>query len=109
MYDLVVLGDFNETKGFMKRICTLVGVLGVLLLMAPSAAFASSSTCQAYSPQTCSSTGNTSAGSGTTSATNAASTGTLPFTGLDVVLLLAGGGTLLGAGLVVRRLSHRLN
>ena len=35
--------------------------------------------------------------------------GTLPFTGLDVVLLVAGGGTLLAAGFVVRRLSRRLN
>lgn len=91
----------------MKRICALVGVLGVLLFTVPSAALASS-TCQAYNPQLCSSTGNTSAASGTSS-TNAASTGTLPFTGLDVVLLLAGGGTLLGAGLVVRRLSRRPN
>jgi hypothetical protein len=33
----------------------------------------------------------------------------LPFTGLDVVLLVAGGGTLLAAGFVVRRLSRRLN
>jgi hypothetical protein len=31
----------------------------------------------------------------------------LPFTGLDVVLLIAGGATLLAGGLVVRRLSHR--
>ena len=95
----------------MKRISALVGVLGVLLLMVPSAALAGS-TCQAYSPQTCGSVGNGTVSSGnasTTPATNAASTGTLPFTGLDVVLLVAGGGTLLGAGLVVRRLSRRLN
>ena len=31
--------------------------------------------------------------------------GTLPFTGLDVALLAAGGGGLLGIGLVVRRFS----
>ena len=43
-------------------------------------------------------------------ATNAAtSASTLPFTGLDVVLLVAGGGTLLGAGFVVRRLSRTLD
>jgi hypothetical protein len=35
--------------------------------------------------------------------------GTLPFTGLDVVLLVVGGGMLLGAGFVVRRVSRRLD
>lgn len=91
----------------MKRIALLVGVLGLLALVGPTAAFASSSTCQAYSPQLCSSvgSGSTSNGSGTT----ANSAGTLPFTGLDVVLLIAGGGSLLAAGFVVRRLSRRLN
>jgi hypothetical protein len=93
----------------MKRISALVGVLGVLALLAiPGIAVAaSSSTCQAYSPQTCSSVSNGTVTTGDT--TNAASSGTLPFTGLDVVLLIAGGGTLLGAGFVVRRLSRRLN
>jgi hypothetical protein len=33
----------------------------------------------------------------------------LPFTGLDVVLLVIGGGALLSAGFVVRRVSRRLN
>jgi len=102
MYDLRGLGDPRRTKGFMKRISALVGVLGVLVLIAPSAAMASS-TCQAYSPQLCSSVGSANASNGT------GSSGTLPFTGLDVVLLVAGGGTLLGAGFVVRRLSRRLN
>jgi DICT domain-containing protein len=93
----------------MKRFAALVGVLGLLAFVVPSAALASS-TCQAYNPQLCSSVGsnNTSTGSGT-GATSASSTGTLPFTGLDVVLLVAGGGTLLAAGFVVRRLSRRLN
>jgi hypothetical protein len=82
----------------MKRIATmLVGI--ALVLAAPSSALASSSsTCQAYNPQLCS---NVSAAS--------TSSGTLPFTGLDVVLLAAGGGMLVGAGLVVRRLSRRLD
>ncbi|HTX10915.1 MAG TPA: hypothetical protein VME22_19990 [Solirubrobacteraceae bacterium] len=84
----------------MKRISALVGILGVLVLVAPNAALASS-TCQAYNTQLCSSvgSGNNSNGSGST----------LPFTGLDVVLLVAGGGTLLAAGFVIRRLSRRLN
>jgi len=97
----------------MKRISALVGVLGVLALAVPSIAVAASSTCQAYGPQTCSSVsnGNVSTGTspGSTTTTNANSSGTLPFTGLDVVLLVVGGGTLLGAGFVVRRLSRRLN
>jgi hypothetical protein len=84
----------------MKRFCVLVGVLGILAVMAPSMASAASSTCQGYSPQLC--------GSVTTS-TSGTSSSTLPFTGLDVVLLVAGGGTLLGAGFVVRRLSRRLD
>jgi hypothetical protein len=87
----------------MKRIAML---LGVLALIAPSAALAQgSSTCQAYSPELCSSV-NTNGSPGTTSASTA---GTLPFTGLDVVLLVAGGGALLSAGFVVRRVSRRLN
>jgi hypothetical protein len=73
-------------------------------MLLPSAAFASSSTCQNYNPQDCSIQSNTAA---RTTASTPASTsqGTLPFTGLDVVLLAAGGATLLGAGLCVRRLS----
>lgn len=92
----------------MKRICVLVGVMGLLALVGPGTAFASSSTCQAYSPQLCSSVGSGNASNGTSSGTTS-SAGTLPFTGLDVVLLVAGGGTLLAAGFVVRRLSRRLN
>jgi hypothetical protein len=83
----------------MKRFSALVGVLAVFALMAPSIASASS-TCQAYSPQLCGSV---------TTTTSATSSSTLPFTGLDVVLLVAGGGTLLGAGFVVRRMSRRLD
>jgi hypothetical protein len=85
----------------MKRIATII--IGLALLL-PSAALASgSSTCQSYNQELCSVASNTAAQS-TPSATTASST--LPFTGLDVVLLAAGGGTLLGAGVVVRRLSR---
>ena len=110
MYYFAGLGDSRRTKGFMKRIAALVGLVGVLALAMPGAAVASS-TCQAYNPQLCSSVGSSSTSSGSGSGTTPGSTssGTLPFTGLDVVLLVAGGGTLLAAGFVVRRLSRRLN
>ena len=83
----------------MRRI-TLVGAILIALAL-PAAAFGQgNSTCQAYNPQLCSSV------SSTTATPN---TGSLPFTGIDVVLLVAGGGTLLAAGFVVRRLSRRLD
>jgi hypothetical protein len=112
----------------MKRISALVGIFFLLIL--PSAALAQSSSCQSYQNQLCSSVGagnatNTPGGTngttgaggatGAANATNATgtaaanSTGTLPFTGLDLVLLVAGGGTLLVAGFLVRRVSRRLN
>jgi len=91
-------------RDLMKRIATVVTALAVI---APgTAAAAGSSTCQAYNPQLCSvahhigPSANSAGGTGS---------GTLPFTGLDVALLAAGGGGLLGTGLVVRRLSSRLD
>ncbi len=113
----------------MKK--TLLAVLVGLAMMAPSVAFANSS-CQAYSGKTCPPTSSTTStqaappttGAPTTGATPTATptpaapgtpastasataaSGTLPFTGLDLVALLAGGSVLLGAGLVVRRLSR---
>ena len=94
----------------MKRISALVGVLAILALAVPTIATASS-TCQGYGSQTCSSVSNgtVSTSSGNSSASNASSAGPLPFTGLDVALLVAGGGTLLAAGFVIRRLSRRLD
>jgi hypothetical protein len=113
----------------MRRIAILV--VSLAALAAPSAAMAQSSTCQAYNPQLCSvsgtSTGSGQSGtpSGTTSGTSATTSpsgttgatgttagdtsGSLPFTGLDVALLAAGGGMLLGVGLIVRRLSSSLS
>jgi hypothetical protein len=85
----------------MKR--TLALVIGVIALMLPGGALAASSaTCQAYNPQTCSTNANS-----TVQATTKSSQ--LPFTGLNVGLLVLGGGALLGAGLVTRKLSGRLN
>ena len=81
----------------MKRIATLAASIA---LMVPGVALAEgNSTCQAYNPQLCSITHTPPSAPGST----------LPFTGLDVALLLGGGATLLGAGLIVRRLSRRLS
>jgi hypothetical protein len=79
----------------MKRIATVVATIA---LTTPGAAMAagSNSTCQAYNPQLCTVTHHANDGDGT-----------LPFTGLDAALLAVGGGTLLGTGFLVRRLSGR--
>jgi hypothetical protein len=83
-----------QGKERMKRIMILVAI-AIALLAIPSAALAQgSSTCQAYNPQLCTSVG------------DSTSSGTLPFTGVNVGLMLAGGATLIGAGFVVRRLAR---
>jgi len=79
----------------MKRIATLAATIAVVT---PGTAAAASSECQTYNPQLCQVKHH--------HASDAS--GTLPFTGLDVALLAAGGGGLLGAGLLVRRLSGHL-
>jgi hypothetical protein len=86
----------------MKRLATLV--VFIALMVSGSALAASGSTCKAYNPQDCAAVGAT---SNTQTVTSAA--GTLPFTGFDVLLLAAGGGVLLGAGLVVRRLARQID
>lgn len=97
----------------MKRISALVGVILGLMLLPGVAAAQSSSTCEQYNPQLCSSVNATTATTPTTPSSDSSGTAnsasTLPFTGLDVVLLVAGGGALLAAGFVVRRVSRRLN
>ncbi len=98
-----VTGDARRRVG---RVSALLAV--ILVLLAPSAAFASaSSTCQGYNNQTCSSVGNVSVTTGATS--SAKTSGALPFTGLDLALLVGGAVTLTGAGLVLRRLSRRMD
>ncbi len=93
----------------MKRIiATAVAVMALLAL--PSAAFASgSSTCSSYNPQLCQIVGNgnvNTPSSGSADAPGAAqSSGSLPFTGLDLGLVAAGGVVLIGAGLAARKLS----
>ncbi len=119
----------------MKSVSALVGVLFVLAL--PSVAIGQSSTCQQYNPQTCQSVGSTpgttptspsttptaptsptspsttpsAPTSPTTSAaaTPTVSSGSLPFTGLDVGFLVAAAGVLLSIGFVIRRVSRRID
>lgn len=92
------------------RLTTRIAMIAIgIALVLPGAALASSSsTCQNYNPQDCNSVVNQrdQKTTRTTTATVHTSASTLPFTGLDVGLLAAGGGILLGAGFVVRRLSR---
>jgi hypothetical protein len=79
-------------------------VIAITLMVPAAAAAQSSSSCGSYnSPALCSIT----ASKNKTDATTAAST--LPFTGLDAILLAVGGASLLGAGALVRVLSRRLD
>lgn len=87
----------------MKRI--ILALICGIAMMAPSIASAQGgSTCQSYNPQLCNKVSNQTAQRTTAAQTSAAST--LPFTGMDLVALIAGGSVLLGAGLVVRQLSR---
>jgi hypothetical protein len=96
----------------MKR---TIALLTCLALMIPGAAVASANSTQgSYSPQSgvhnVTSSRNHSPSSQTTqnanaSTTEAASTGSLPFTGLDLAALAAGGVVLLAGGLLLRRVS----
>lgn len=93
----------------MKKI--LMVIVSVVVLAVPSAALAKgSSTCQSYDQQLCQvASGNatrTTANANASTNANTSSASTLPFTGLDVGLLVAGGAVLLMTGLVVRRFSR---
>jgi hypothetical protein len=103
----------------MRRFAAVILSFTVLAFVAglSGAALAAtgSSTCQAYSPQACNTpsvqgvntTRTLAANAGTGVVNSAAASGSLPFTGLDVALLIAGGCTLVGVGLVVRRIAGR--
>jgi hypothetical protein len=80
----------------MKRMKRMIASLVVVFALAvPATSLANGgSSCQTYNPQLCGSVSDASGSNG----------GTLPFTGINVGLLALGGVTMLGAGLVVRRL-----
>ena len=101
----------------MKRIAATM-LASFTLLAVPGIALASNSTSQQYgsnvqsvqnttASRTPSSSPSSSAVSPASAAQATATTaaGTLPFTGLDIGFVAAGGIVLLGAGLLVRRLS----
>lgn len=88
----------------MKRIVAIV-TASIALLVLPSFALAnSSSTSQGYGGQA-NQTLNLTKSRDSTAAAGTTASSTLPFTGIDVGFLVTGGLVLLGAGLVVRRLS----
>jgi hypothetical protein len=91
----------------MSRIAVLAASLA-LLVSAPALAQASS-TCNAYNPQTCKLAGSQQSTSPSSSSTADASDRSLPFTGLDAVLLVVGGGAMVALGLGVRRLARRVD
>ena len=105
----------------------LAVVVGIAMLI-PSVAVADS-TCGGYSQKTCTttttsntttspapttpapttttpSTGAVTDSTSPAAATTATSSGTLPFTGIDVAALMVGASVLLGGGLVIRYLSR---
>jgi hypothetical protein len=90
----------------MRRIVTLL--VGLALLLPAAAMAQGSSTCQAYNPQLCGVGGIGSSKSGPRADPGyvGGSTDGLPFTGVELGLLVASAGGLLAAGLVVRRLSR---
>lgn len=109
---VVGLGNFGTPERSlagtnMKRIVILVAAVALLAL--PGGALAAgSSTCQSYNAQLCQVASNTTSRTTSPSGVTSNTASTLPFTGLDVGLLVAGGGVLLGAGLLVRRLSREV-
>jgi len=95
----------GRKKGKLAMKTFIALVIGIAM-MAPGVALADSSpTCASYSPQLCDATSNAGQRSSAVAA-NSTAQSTLPFTGLDVAFLVAGGGVLLAGGLVVRRLSR---
>jgi hypothetical protein len=83
----------------MKKL--IIALTAVAAMGAPAAASASNSTQCSYAPQTCQLTSIVHH----TNTTSATTTGTLPFTGLDVGFLAGGGLLLTATGFGLRRFS----
>ncbi len=94
----------------MTKATSFVAALLLCVALLPAAALAAgSSTCQAYNPQLCPTTTTTTTTTPPGTPSVQSTTSTLPFTGLDIALLVAGGLVLTGAGLLVRMASRRTN
>lgn len=89
----------------MKRL--VVAMIVAVALLLPGVALAGgSSSCQTYNPQTCQALGPSSISTSTKSTQTLSSSSSLPFTGIDLGLLVLGGVVLIGAGFLVRRLAR---
>jgi hypothetical protein len=93
-------------EGILKKLVALV--IAFTVMMPATALAAGSSSCGSYNSPALCSVSASNAVDATTAAKDSTAASTLPFTGLDAVLLAIGGATLLGAGLVVRVLSRHL-
>jgi hypothetical protein len=111
----------------MKKLLSLTVIITLLTLPALAQASSPSSTCLSYSPQTCqlqqitksrhhvnyvreagvrsNSSKNTNSSLHGGISASASPGGSLPFTGLDLLALTAGGLLLVGSGLLLRRFS----
>ena len=98
----------------MKRLQkTIVASIAALCLLVPGAAMAQSSSLEGYSEPRAEIEGSSTSGGdpgdrsgGDPVAATADETGSLPFTGLDLGLMAAGGVVLAGMGFGMRRLSQ---
>jgi hypothetical protein len=108
-------GYLTDPKDAMRNILCLITVL--LLTLAVAASASAQSSVEGYEDQAGQiqaqiQNGGGSGGGGAsgtapvTATTDSSSSGSLPFTGLDVALLLAAGGVLAAAGLGMRRLTR---
>jgi hypothetical protein len=93
----------------MTRFKKLLAVMGAtaLLAFAAPAAFAGQSGTEGYGGSNVVAGLEQGGGGDTGAPVQAASEGSLPFTGADLGVLAAAGGLLLGLGLGLRRLTHR--
>ncbi len=93
----------------MKRLNkTIAASIAALCLLSPSAAMAQSSSLEGYSEPRAQIEGTSASGGdpGDRSGGDSAASGSLPFTGLDLGLMAAGGVVLAGMGFGMRRFSR---